>query len=401
MTQNIDQTPPLLTAPAKEERNIGIELFRIVSMLMVVLLHVLGHGGVYNNTAVLSDNYKAAWFLETVAYCSVNCYALISGFANVRSSFKFRRIVYLWLEVVTLNTALTVFMHFFVPTATVTKEYVLRALFPLTRRAFWYFCAYFFMFPLIPILNSGILSLKKYQHAIISVMLMAPTVFRLIMRKDNYVLGSGYSALWLICLYVIGAYFRLYGAPKWAKWFVTLPAFFASAFVAWYHKIYAVTQFEEKLVTKESVLYANRDILISYISPCMVIMAVSLLLFFMQIKIKNRISKVVISHLGRATFGVFILHVGSAFWYWTDFWNRLKTFGKAPTVIEMVYKVLAATVLIYVVASLISLLRIYIFKLLRIHKAVDFFADLPEKISKKRRLKKENASDGSRTQNEK
>ena len=121
----------------------------------------------------------------------------------------------------------------------------------------------------------------------------------------------------------------------------------------------------------------------------------------MQIKIKNRISKVVISHLGRATFGVFILHVGSAFWYWTDFWNRLKTFGKAPTVIEMVYKVLAATVLIYVAASLISLLRIYIFKLLRIHKAVDFFADLPEKISKKRRLKKENASDGSRTQNEK
>jgi hypothetical protein len=58
-----------------------------------------------------------------------------------------------------------------------------------------------------------------------------PTIFRLIMLKDNYVLGSGYSALWLICLYVIGAYFRIYGAPKWAKWYVTLPTFFAALFL--------------------------------------------------------------------------------------------------------------------------------------------------------------------------
>jgi hypothetical protein len=161
------------------------------------------------------------------------------------------------------------------------------------------------MFPLILILNQGILSLKKYQHIIIMLLLQVPTIFRLTAQKDNYVLGSGYSALWLICLYVLGSYFRIYGAPKWAKWFVTLPAFFAAAFVAWKYKMNIEAQYAQGLIEKDSELYSNRGILISYISPCMVIMAVALLLFFMQIKIKWKIPKLIISNLGKASFGVF------------------------------------------------------------------------------------------------
>ena len=360
------------------------------------IFRILVDRGIYPNGTDYRGFCCYAWFLETLAYCSVNCYALISGFANVKSSFKFRRIVYLWLEVVTLNVAMTAVMHFFVPTATVTEDYWLRAFFPLTRRAFWYFCAYFFMFPLIPILNKGILSLKKYQHIIICFMLMAPIIFRLIMQKDNYVLGSGYSALWLVCMYIIGAYFRIYGAPKWAKWFVTIPVFFLSTFVAWYYKIHIETlrkeglEFAGEVVTKDSEIYTNRGILISYISPCMVIMAVCLLLFFMQIKIKHKVPKVVISNLGKATFGVFILHVGAAFWYWDEFWNQFRAFGKAPnTVWGMLWRVMVAMLFIYFAASIISLARIYLFKLLRIHKGVDFLAELPARIAEKIRLKKE------------
>ena len=124
ISKTLDVKPVSDSMPSivKEERNMGVELFRVVSMMMVVLLHVLGHGGVYSYAGSLTDNYKVAWFLEALAYCSVNCYALISGFANVKSGFKFRRIVYLWLEVVTLNVAMTAVMHFFVPTATVTED---------------------------------------------------------------------------------------------------------------------------------------------------------------------------------------------------------------------------------------------------------------------------------------
>lgn len=371
----------LNSLPVREERNMGVELFRVVSMILVVLLHVLGHGGVYARTALLSDNYKVAWFLETLAYCSVNCYALISGYANIKSNFKFRRFFSLWLEVATLNVGLTLVMHYLVPEATVTSEYWLRAFFPLTARAFWYFCAYAFMFPLIPVLNKGLLSLQKWQHIVIMFALQIPTVFRLIMQKDNYVLGSGYSCLWLICLYVIGAYFRIYGVPKWAKWWLMLPVALGATFVAWGFKIGIEQRVVDGILTKESLWYQNRGILISYISPCMTITAVALFICFMQIKIKWKPAKAVISNLGKATFGVFILHVGAAFWYYDKFWHQFRPYAKMETW-DMVWHVLLAVLSIYLVASLISLARIYLFKLLRVDKLIDCIAELPSKKKK-------------------
>ena len=73
----------------KRERNYGIDLLRIVSMLMVVVLHVLGQGGVLKTSTPLSIGYSVAWILEIAAYCAVNCYALISGYVGVNSKFKY------------------------------------------------------------------------------------------------------------------------------------------------------------------------------------------------------------------------------------------------------------------------------------------------------------------------
>ena len=373
-------------AEVREERNIGVELFRVVSMILVVMLHVLGHGGVYSHTEFLSDNYKVAWFLETAAYCSVNCYALISGFANVKSNFKFRRIVLLWLEVFTLNVGMTVFMNFFVPSVELTSTEWRRALLPLLTSEFWYFCSYTLMFPLLPILNKGILSLKKYQHLIIMFFLMSPTIIKLIAssmdERFRFELAGGYSTMWLICLYVVGAYFRIYGAPKWAKCFVTLPVFVLSTYVALKYKLNIEEQYAAGLIEKDSDIYSNRGILISYISPCMVVAAIALLLFFMQIKIKHRVPKLIISNLGKATFGVFILHVGQ-FWLWKDFWKKFNAFADMPTA-KMVLCVFAATLAIYLGFSLISIGRIYLFKLLHINKAVDYISELPKKLKEKK-----------------
>ena len=71
------------------ERNYGIDLFRIVSMFMVVVLHVLGQGGILDGTIGVAGNYETAWFLETAAYGAVNCYALISGYVGIRSRYRY------------------------------------------------------------------------------------------------------------------------------------------------------------------------------------------------------------------------------------------------------------------------------------------------------------------------
>ena len=94
-----------------KERNYGIDLLRIISMSMIVMLHVLGHGGVLNASAQNTVGYGVAWFLESAAYCAVNCYALISGYVGYGTKHKYSNIVVLYLQVVFWTIAIqAVFM---------------------------------------------------------------------------------------------------------------------------------------------------------------------------------------------------------------------------------------------------------------------------------------------------
>ena len=62
------------------KRNYGIDLLRIVSMIMIPVLHILGQGAILDRSSALSGSYKAAWLLEIVCYCAVNVYGIISGY---------------------------------------------------------------------------------------------------------------------------------------------------------------------------------------------------------------------------------------------------------------------------------------------------------------------------------
>ncbi len=66
------------------KRHAGIELFRIVSMLMVIVLHILAHGGVLLNVRIDSMGGFSIWYMDAMAICAVNCFALISGYVTYR-----------------------------------------------------------------------------------------------------------------------------------------------------------------------------------------------------------------------------------------------------------------------------------------------------------------------------
>lgn len=66
-------------------RNYGIDFLRMISMIMIVMLHTLGHGGILRSVSFLSVHYQIAWLLEVIAFGAVNTYAMISGFVSVDS----------------------------------------------------------------------------------------------------------------------------------------------------------------------------------------------------------------------------------------------------------------------------------------------------------------------------
>lgn len=370
---------PLPLTPQKEGRNIGVELFRVIAMLMVVYLHMTGQGGVLAAANPLSPNYSIALALQVLTFGAVNCYALISGYANVKTNFKFRRIVYLWVQTAFLITMVNFVMHFFVPGVTVSAKQWISGLTPLTHGELWYFSAYFLMFSLLPLLNKGLLSLKKWQHIMIIVMLQMPTLFRLFVQTDNYKLSNGYSAIWLICVYVIGAYFRIYGAPKWAKPFVTLPVFLLSATVAYGYKLLPEIYLSQERISDTADWYTRRSLLVAYVSPCIVIMSVMLLLFFMQLDIKNRLVGQVISVLGKATWGVYALHVCSTFWNYSAFWNKFRVLATYSPV-KMLFSFLGVGLVVYLALTLVSIAQHYLFKLMRVNRGIDWISDRLAKL---------------------
>lgn len=69
------------------ERNYGIEWLRIISMLMVVLIHINGSGGVIENSSG-----TRFWLLSNIlhALCviAVNLFALISGYLYLIKKLK-------------------------------------------------------------------------------------------------------------------------------------------------------------------------------------------------------------------------------------------------------------------------------------------------------------------------
>ena len=365
---------PLPLTPKKEGRNIGVELFRVIAMLMVVYLHMTGQGGVLAAANPLSPNYKIALTLQVLTFGAVNCYALISGYANVKTNFKFRRIVYLWVQTAFLITMVNFVMHFFVPGQTVSFKQWISGLMPLAHGELWYFCAYFLMVPLLPLLNKGLLSLKKWQHIMIIVMMQMPTIFRLISHKDSYVLSNGYSAMWLICVYIIGAYFRIYGAPKWAKPFVTLPTFFAAATVAYFSKLLPEIYLSQGRIEDTADWYVYRSSLVAYVSPCVVIMSIMLLLFFMQLDIKNSVACRLISLLGKATWGVYAIHVCTTMWRYTAFWNKFRAIATYGPV-KMLFMFLAVGLAMYLVLLILSISQAYLFKLMRVNRGIDWISD--------------------------
>lgn len=80
-------------------RNYGIDLLRIGSMFMIVLLHILGAGGMLGATSYHVSFNRILWLIEIACYCAVNCYAIVSGYVGYKQKFKFTNIIVLWLQV--------------------------------------------------------------------------------------------------------------------------------------------------------------------------------------------------------------------------------------------------------------------------------------------------------------
>lgn len=76
----------------------GPDLIRLLAMFFVVIQHVLGAGGVLRGSHGL--HFSLFWLMEITVFCSVNLFAMLSGYLMVYSRWDLiRRMAALYLQV--------------------------------------------------------------------------------------------------------------------------------------------------------------------------------------------------------------------------------------------------------------------------------------------------------------
>lgn len=341
-----------------EKRNYGIDFLRILSMFMAVILHILGRGGMLENIEPLSGNYWIAWFLEIVSYCAVNCFALISGYVMCKSKAKVSRAVELWLQTV-FYTVIIAAIFFIISSENISLGDIMKSIFPITYNHYWYISAYFGMYLLVPLLNTVIQNIGKklFEFSLVAIFLLF-SVLPTVLRTDPYILNGGYSMMWLALLYLVGGYIKnmdvickFKGAVPWLLFAVMIIITLGTKLVLEYGLLFVLGR------------YRSANVLVSYVSPTIVLAGVFLFIACAKLSFPRFVNKA-ISLFAPAALGVYLIHVNVFVWN-----NVIHDFAKSFTnhnAVIMVLLIFASAFIIYFSCSFIELLRIRLFKLLRI-----------------------------------
>lgn len=345
-------------------RNYGIDLLRIVSMFMVVLLHTLGQGGILKSTVPLTAQYEISWFLEIAALCAVNCYALISGYVGYGSKFKYTNIVIIWLQVVFYNFIITLIYSFILPN--VTSERLWGAIFPVTNRAYWYFTAYFCLYFLTPIINTAIKHLTENRLKAISLsIILIFTVIPLFAKADLFFTNDGYSAFWLVILYFLGGVIKKCRILENIRIRWLLLMYLGVILITWLHKLWA--DCHNMFSPNEPKM---KQIFVEYTSPTILFAAIFLLVAFSKLKInKNKSTAKFIKRVSPLSFGVYLIHV--QYYVWRQLFENAFSYYAEFNAVALIFSVLGTVIAIYTVCSVIDFLREKLFGLLKIKKGLN------------------------------
>lgn len=275
-----------------KERNYGIDLLRLILMFMVCVLHTLGQGGILNACQAGTLNYNVFWFIEILAYCAVDGFALISGYMAMDKPRKYEKLAEMWFQAFFYSFIVTLFFTIIGVNKSWEIKDIIRCLFPMFFGKFWYFTAYFLLFLTIPILNKFLFEIDETYAKKVLVFAVVLFSFGGVV-SDAFKTQDGYSALWLIVLYCIGALAKKIKLFETKKSLTLIIMWACCALITW--GIYVFT---------------GNSILIKYISPTILLSGMIMVILFSRIKVKGTI----ISKLSPLAFGIYLFQLNQVIW---------------------------------------------------------------------------------------
>ena len=327
------------------QRVFSLDLLKILSMLIVVVLHETTYGLHMDEIAVLGP----AWFLCVISRCfsfvAVNCFVLISGYFLSHSDFKVRRVAKLWLQVLEYSLGLCFVLKAFdlIP---IGKREIIKSGLPLLTNSYWFFTAYFVMVMISPLMNTVIdrTSKKELQKIIVSMMTVFVIVPTINLFGDAFGARNGYHVIWFVFLYLVAGYMRKYEVKL--KKGLYLYACMAAVLVFL------------KVISTISGFHIIYNLTLQYNSIIVFLGSVGLFGFMKDLKINEKFG-MSCSKISGLIFAVYLIHEHPLVRNY--FWNRMSLQSVVPNAGVFAMKMICIPIVLMIISVIVEFLRQTIF----------------------------------------
>lgn len=279
-------------------RESNIELLRIVSMFMVLLVHSNFFSlGEPTSIDIIQNpvDATARVVFETASIACVDIFILISGWFGIRPKMK--------------SLCSFIFQSFFFLTgsyfipvllgrATLSSDGIVGCF--AGTHFNWFIKAYLFLYVLSPILNYFVDYAPRslFRNTLIGFYVLQ-SIYGWILPSATTYIELGYSPLSFIGLYLLARYIRVY-TPSYTRQNLISDGVVILVVICCVSMAYIVPPYLFNICSAQFV--SNR--FINYIAPTTILIAIFTLLMFSKMKIKSKF----INWVAASCFAVFLLH---------------------------------------------------------------------------------------------
>lgn len=331
---------------AKNKRIAGIELLRIIAMLMIIAYHFSVHAGFSFSSNTININRLWVQFLEIGGKSGVNIFVLITGYFCIKSERRNNlRLVKIWTAAL-FYSVIIYFTFVFFGGETFSIIQFVKHIFPITFSQWWFLSAYFMLYLVSPFLNKLLNGLSQTDYLKLLVILtlcwcITSTFLTVPIECNNF--------LWFTYVYALSGYIRLYKIDEKGTcrfYFCALAILVLLSFAS--ALIFDFLGLNISVFSNHATYFFGMQKL-----PTLLI-SIAMFMAFLKIDIKNG---KIITFVSPAMFGVYLLHDCSG--VRTLIWNKLFKVANLQNSKMLVLCSVIEVISVFLVCTAIELIRIH------------------------------------------
>lgn len=351
----------------KQKRDTNFELLRILSMVMIIILHFNMHGGILDGVEMYSKKYFFFYFLEYACLIAVNLYVMISGYYMIKLNIKAKKIVEIEFQVLFYSILIYLALVGF-NQVNFNITVFINNCFPNITGQYWFITTYMGLYILMPFINKLANNLRKkdYRNLLIILTILFSLIRTVYPTNNLFEANNGYGLIWFIYLYLLAGYIRLHfnrNVKKYKLIFLYISMIIIQI---------AIRTINFKIPKDYG------EFLLSYNSIFTLTETILIFLIFKNINIQNNKVNNAILCISPLMLGVYLIHDNNSFR--NILWEKiLKTTSYLNSGIKIIFVFIIDILLVFTICCIIEKLRKFLFELI---KKCKFINRITERLNK-------------------